>query len=285
MEGRWPAALERLDEAERLAAGVSSWPGHASARMVMTVMSLNVRFWMGRAGDALRMAPDAIRHSEERGHLVSWAWLRMTEGWALACCGRTDEALQASEEMGRRLPVRGFELPNWYLEHMKVQLQVEIGDTERAWEMLVAVRKKTRFEPASQPQRICGLWIAAAAVIGRAARNPAERKRMLAAARRFCAGIDRQRAPWGAGVVLGLRAGIASVEGDDEEALRLLGEAEPLLVAHSLELAAAAAHDVRGRLLGGDSGRQLQQRAGEWIRAQGVSRASLWAHLPGSWEP
>jgi eukaryotic-like serine/threonine-protein kinase len=287
MEGRWPEALHKLDMAEQLSSEIGSWPRHSSLRMIVSTMRLNALFWLGRAGDVLRQIGPSIQGAEERGHLTGWLWLRMMESWALGFCDRVDEGVAAAAELRTRMPERGFELPRWYLEYLQVQFALERGDTDGAWQALLVARKKTRFALTSQPQRIFGVWLAAAAALARAARSDdrSVRQSMLGEARRGCARLENAGAPWATLIARGLRGGIASVEGDLERALRLLTEAEPLLASHDLELAAAAACHARGQLIGGDAGRALCERAATRVLPQGISRQAVWMHLPGTWQP
>jgi hypothetical protein len=282
-EGRWLHAHDQLDVADRLCAAVSALPGHGSLRALVWCGQMVAMFWLGRAGDLLRETQSLLRLTEERGNFVGWVWLQLLQSWALGCTGQVEAGLAAADEVRRRLPAGRFELPRWYLEFGHVKFALEQGDADEAWRRVEAARRNTRFWLTGQTQRISAHWVSAAAAVTRAAQNPSARPAMLAEARRLLRRIERERAPWAAGIARALQAGMASVEGDRDGALRLLGESEPLLEAHHLELALAAVRAVRGRLLGGGHGRALCAQAAAWTAAQRISPEALRMHAPGSW--
>ena len=77
--------------------------------------------------------------------------------------------------------------------------------------------------------------------------------------------------PWiGPPLAALLRAGIASVEGSPGRAIALLERAERELEGGEMVGSAAAARRRRGRILGGDEGRELVERADSWMRSHGV---------------
>jgi hypothetical protein len=140
-----------------------------------------------------------------------------------------------------------------------------------------------RFATVGQVQRASGMWVRAAAALGRAQASPPLRKKMLGEARRMVRQLERERSPWILALARALEASIASVAGDAGAALRLLGEAEPLLDEHHLESVAAVARLARGRIMGGDSGRELEERAESWLSSQRVSPLVARVLLPGAW--
>jgi hypothetical protein len=239
--------------------------------MNAAVLRLNVLFWLGRAGDTVRQIPAELHSAEERGHLTGWLWMRMMQGWALGCCGRLSDGVEALADARARTPGRGFELVRWYIDHMRVQHLVAQDDGEAAWEALVAARRETRFLFTSEPQRMFGQWVTAAAALARP-------KPLVAEARRACARLRKEKAPCASSLALALEAAIASVDDKPERALQLLDEAEPRLCADHLELAAAATANARAKLRGDDT-------LPAWAVAQNVSRQALWALLPGKWHP
>jgi hypothetical protein len=269
LETRWLEALEKLGGSERTLAELGSWPGHHTIQMNATVMRLNVLFWLGRAGDTVRQIPTELHSADERGHLTGWLWLRMMQGWALGCCGRLAEAMEALADARARTPDRGFELVRWYIDHMRVQHLVAQDNGEAAWEALVAARRQTRFLFTSEPQRMFGQWVTVAAALARP-------KPHFAEARRACARLRKEAAPCARSLSIALEAAIASVADDPERALQLLDEAEPRLREEHLELAGAAVASARAKLRGDDT-------LPAWAVAQSVSPKALWALLPGRW--
>jgi tetratricopeptide (TPR) repeat protein len=268
MEGRFADAHRELERAAEL--DPSSWPGHGSVRMILSMVQLINLFWLGRAGEAMALVPLELRRAEERSNLTGWAWIKVIEGWALGLRGRVAAAIAAEDEVLARVPARGFELPRWYLDYNRIMHALEEGDGERAWSAVTAARKRDRFAISSQSQSVYALRVGAAAALAHAGQKPAARTAMLAEVRQFVASIEGKGAPWAEGIARALQAAAVSVAGDGERARRLLHEAEPLLSAHRQELMLAAVRAALGR-------------GGEWSASEGVSREALWAQLPGAW--
>jgi ATP/maltotriose-dependent transcriptional regulator MalT len=93
---------------------------------------------------------------------------------------------------------------------------------------------------------------------------------MLAESRKLAQKMERERVPWVDALARSVRASIALAAGDRDEALRLLGEAEPLLEAHHLEAILAVVRLQRGKMLGGDAGREAVDLGQAWMTAQRV---------------
>jgi hypothetical protein len=96
------------------------------------------------------------------------------------------------------------------------------------------------------------------------------RSRLLRSAARQAGKIERAKASWANPLATLLRAGIASVQGQSEEALRLLTQAEEEFHTADMEMYAAAARRQRGKLLGGDEGKALIASADAFMAEQDV---------------
>jgi eukaryotic-like serine/threonine-protein kinase len=75
-----------------------------------------------------------------------------------------------------------------------------------------------------------------------------------------------QRVPWGVGVAALTRAALAAHAGNDAAAIAELTTAERVCTGFDLQLHVAAALDRRGRLVGGDQGAALRERAAGIVR-------------------
>jgi predicted Ser/Thr protein kinase len=285
MEGRWLEAREHLDQAQRQA---NAGPiGHGSLSGTVAAMRMMTLFWMGRSGDLLQEVPLLLRSMEERSNLYGWLFLKLLEGWAHSCSGRLASAWAASTAARERLPERGFQLQRWYLEYGQVKFLLLEARCEEAWQRLETLTQATRFSTVGQVQRASGLWVRASAALGCAQVSPGTRKKMLGEARRMVRKLERERTPWILAIARALQASIASVAGDGDAALRLLGEAEPLLDEQHLESVAAIARLARGGIIvkkgGGEAGREIAARAESWQKAQRVSPVVARVLLPGEW--
>ena len=236
---------------------------------------------MGRSGDTLRVVSPLIAAMEERGHLTGWLWLVLLQSWAWGCSGRSSEAWAASEMVRARLPDRGFQLHRWYMEFGQVKFLLIERRNEEAWLRVEQVRKQTKFALVGQSQRVAGLWVRANTALAWAAESPPARAELLAEAARLARRMEKERTPWVDAVARTIRAGHASISGDRDRAVRLLAESEPLLEAHQFESVLAAVRLARGRLVGGDTGRALVERAQAWMTEQQAAPAIMRVLLPG----
>jgi len=284
LEGRWTEALQHLEEAERRANAA----GHGSVRGTVYAIRIMCLFWMGRSGTVLGIVPPQIRAMEEHSNLYAWVWLTLMEAWAYSCNGRIDEARALSKLVRARLPAEGFTLQRWYLEFGQVKYLLLEGKAEEAWQLVETVgdSAKTGIVPVNQAQRVSGMWVRAGAALARAHASLAARKSMLAEARRVVRWMEKQDAPWIDAIARTLTASVALVDGDRDGAVGLLAEAEPHCETHHLEALLAACRLARGRLIGGDTGRELISRSEEWTQKEGASAGLMQVLVPGagSWD-
>jgi hypothetical protein len=282
LEGRWLDGLHHLDNAERLPN--RSPIGHSSMRGSIYAMRAMNLFWMGRSGDLLQQLPLQIRDMEDHSNLYGWLWLKLLEAWALSCSGRLEAAWAASELVRSRLPEGVFQLHRWYLEFGQVKFLLLEGKAEEAWQRLEQAERRTRFALLGQAQRVSGMWVRVNTALARGAENPDARRAMLAASRKIARRMENERVPWIDALARSVRASIAQLAGDGDQAMRLLAEAEPLLETHNLESVLAMARLHRGRALGGDAGRELVAHAEKWMAEQRVSPSVSRVILAGGWQ-
>jgi hypothetical protein len=95
--------------------------------------------------------------------------------------------------------------------------------------------------------------------------------------------LDRQKVNWARVFARTIRAGVASVRKDPEQAARELGEIVALADMEGLRLIASAARRHLGRLQGGDAGQSLVDQSDAWMSAQAVRNPARMAQcvIPG----
>jgi hypothetical protein len=281
MEGRWLEGLQLLCAAdEKLAIGMA---GHGSLRGMLYALRVNNLFWLGRSGETLRTIPPLLRDTEDRSHLAGWIWLKLIESWALGCNGRLDAAWAANAQVAERMAQCESKVQRWYLEFGQAELLLLEGRADEAWKRAVGAERRIRIALTGQSQRVPGAWVRAMAALARGLELPSERREMIAEAQRMARRLEKEGAPWIDAIARTLRACIASVEGDHDQALRVLTEAEKLCETHHVESVLAAARLVRGRIIGGDTGRELIARAERWIAQENTSPELMRVLLPGTW--
>jgi hypothetical protein len=277
-EGRWPDGLRHMENAENQP---HVGPiGHSPLYGTVASMRMMNLFWMGRSGDLLQAIPSVLRSLEERSNLYGWLWLKLLEAWAHSCAGRLQQAWATSVAVRERLPQRGFQLQRWYLEFGQIKFLLIEQRADEAWQRVEALARQMRFSPTGQAQRASGLWVRATTALGCAQASPKARAPMLAEAQRAARKLEREGTPWILALARAVRASIASVSGDEPEAMRLLAEAEPLLDERHLEAVAAVARLARGRTTGDAA---LVAKAEAWMASQRVSPLVARVLLPGAW--
>jgi hypothetical protein len=109
------------------------------------------------------------------------------------------------------------------------------------------------------------------AAIAAVAASPSRAGRLLPIARKAARWIAGESMAWADPLAAAIRAALARQEGDVRDAERHLGAAIGGFDAAGMSLFAAAARRHRGRLLGGDAGRDAVIAADTWMRARGVA--------------
>jgi eukaryotic-like serine/threonine-protein kinase len=281
LEGRWLEARRHAAEAERHLATVVR--AHSSLRADNHVLGSVSLFWLGRSGEAAAHIAPLLREAEEHGSFYGWTWLKLLEGWSLMSAKRIKEAQAAVEAVRARLPKQAFDQLRVCISFIETMFHLFDGDGERALECIGRVSTRLGGFSMGQLLRAQQQWLHASAAIARACQQPAARPAMIRRATRLARRMEGERAPWISALARTVRACIASLSGDAEAVLRLLSEAEPLLEAHHFEGIVAAVRHTRGRLIGGDIGRALVERAESWMAAQQVAPECNRAVLPGLW--
>jgi hypothetical protein len=281
LEGRWVDAWTRFSEAEQQFG--ESALGHSAMRTNAQYLRMMSLFWMGRSGVAAAQLPSMLREMEQRGHLMGWTWLKLVEMWTLLWSGQLEDAKGCAAQVRGRLSSRGFQLQRWYLEFGEVCTRVFERDGEAAWRHAHASWPLFRQGFASQVQRMTARWVRSNAALARAVESPSVRPAMLAEARGLARRVDGEDVPWARAIARSMNASIASMSGDHDTALRLLTEAEPLLENSHFEAVVEAVRYFRGRMMGGDAGRALVERAEAWMAHQHAQPNALWQLLPGCW--
>ena len=220
--------------------------------------------------------PGLLAEAEERGDL--YAVTSLTTRIAYVSRLADDRPEEARDELRRamgRWSRQGFHLQHLWALFAETEIDLYEGNGAQAWERIdrdwAAVERSLLLRV--QLIRIGALQRharAALAAAGSAA--PAERERLLAAARRDARAIDRERAAWADPFAALVLAGAAALSGRRDEASRLLGQAELGFQASQLSAHAAATRWRRGERLEGEEGRRLCESAEAWMAERGVVR-------------
>lgn len=246
---------------------------------------------MGQLGTLARRLPFSISDGDQRGDLYASTSLRMgIPGLLWLAQDRPDDALEMADTGIARWPNPGKFLVQHYLHLLSTaQADLYVGDVRRAW------------------RRACDAWPQLADILrgvavarvelrylrGRAALAAAKRatpsdphwpaKRLLREAALEARRLSRERLPSAPPYAKTIRAGIAHLEGRDDEACRLLATAEEDFLRADMELHRAAARYQSSRLRGGEEGNHMRTESEAWMHEQAIRRPGMMAEtlVPG----
>ena len=182
-----------------------------------------------------------------------------------------EQARHMSTESMAKWSQQGFHVQHltWFFGQMLIDLYENKG--ESAWQRTTASWGELE---ASLMMEIQHVLIDAVQYRGRgalaAARAGGPTAPLVKQAERAAKLLKNQRLTWADGHAASIRAGIASIRGDQETTITELRKAVDGFDRGGLALYAAAARRMLGRLVGGDEGRALIARSDEWMAAQEI---------------
>jgi hypothetical protein len=238
----------------------------------------------GELKDLAASAGATMRSAEQRGDLFVMTGLRATVFFFLALA--RDEPERARGEL--RLVEAHLDGQTFHAQHMHHLLaagQVDLyaGDAEAARARLARLwpTLERSFLLRIQVSRIGFLDQRARCHLALAAASPSDAERVphLRVAEREARAIEKERTPWGDALAALLRAQIASLRGDREDAVVRLRAAVDAFVRFDMPLHAAAARRCLGERVGGDEGRALVEAADAWMRSEDVRSPARLATL------
>jgi eukaryotic-like serine/threonine-protein kinase len=196
------------------------------------------------------------------------------------------EAEAALQQGGEVWPARGFHLQHFWGLMGRVETDLYRGAAGQAWARLATGWRDFRRSLLLRVEilRVRALHLRGRTALAAALEGVRERG-LLATASREAGRLSREPAPWAAPHAHAIFAGLASVRGRMEDAVRELDTAEAGFRAAGMGLLAAACRRQRGQLVGGEDGRGLATSADVWMAGQGIRNpARLCAMLvPGRW--
>ncbi|HEY7372937.1 MAG TPA: protein kinase [Polyangia bacterium] len=286
--GEWAAAREELDRGlhllETRCTGVSWECSFARSCMV------NVLRCLGELDQLAQRGGEWLRTASENGDIYGAVWMRLHT--AIVPLAADDPA---TTEQELRESVAGWSSTLFTPQHMvgillateldlyRGNAQVAAPRLEEVWS--VATRS---FAMGWQITRIWALALRGGAALAAARQQQgdggAERDQSLARARRCAALLDKEgRRPHARGPALVLHAGLASWQGQADQAAGLLAEAAEQFREAGMAIHAASALWGRGQLVSDAAAAAAAGEAEATLRARGVKNIARWArmYLPG----
>jgi serine/threonine protein kinase/tetratricopeptide (TPR) repeat protein len=241
--------------------------------------------YAGHLSELRKRCPRIVKEARDRGD----RYLESTVAVFPAVLERLadddpDEARAHMEEAIGRWSQSGFHVQHLTCFYGAMDLDLYDGNAAGAWQR--AVETWPRFE-ASELPRIQLVKIYFMQQSGRAALALAAESSdpgpLIAAAEVYARRLRKEKLDWSEALSVVLHACIANRRGDVTTAAKLLADAIARCDAVALDLFAASARRQLGKLLGGDEGRALIERADAWMTAQTIRRPEKMADamIPG----
>ena len=290
LEGRWIEAGAQTAEAEamfRECAG-ATWERTSMTRLRITTMVMR-----GQFGELQALLPEWLRDAEERGDRFATTNLRT--GLATLAWLAQDQPRAARLAVADAMATwsqQGFYMQHYFELLASTEIDLYELDGARAWRRVDESWPALTGSLLLRVQFIRCLMrhLRGRSAVAAALAAPDERRRraLLGEARAEARRLDRERVGYADGFSLSLRAGIASVAGDDPAAvLSWLGRAAVAFDEAAMPLYAAAAHRCEGLLAAGDAGTERVRAADAAFAAEHVRHPARFVStlLPGRFDP
>jgi hypothetical protein len=242
--------------------------------------------YRGGLGELGRLVPARLREAKDRGDL--YAAMCVSTGLPTMVWLAGDDAAAAracSREAIARWSQKTFHVEHWWAMLGERQVDLYTGDAQAAYDQVHAQWSALSNSLLLMVQltRLEATHLRARTALALARARPERQRTLCREVEHYAAHIVKERMPWSTPLAALLRAGMAATQGDLTRAQALLREADGGLAAAHMELYANAARWQMGRLVGGDEGRAMVERAETWMSGEGiVDRARMAAMLaPG----
>jgi eukaryotic-like serine/threonine-protein kinase len=260
-QGHWADCRRRMELAEAsLRERCTGVAWELATSHMMGSVSL---FFLGEVKLLCERLPVLLAEAQARDDLYQGTDLRSRLSHVVHLAA--DQPEMASRELDEALkcwPREHYHLQHWWALIARLEAGFYCGHGRTAWAEISQAWGRLRSSFLLQIQYVSILSRhhrarAALAFAGERGSPIPDREGLLAAAGRDAAVIEREKMPWGNGLALLVRAGVASLRGNRKEAVRLFTAAETILESADMSLYSAAARRRRGELLSGEEGRTL----------------------------
>ena len=283
MQGQWKSAAAGMERAESIlrqhCTGVA-WEIATSHMMGNVALS-----FLGEIRDLSERLPRILTEADRRGDLYEVTDLRTRLGHLLGLAA--DKPQVAHRELDEALKqwVReDFDLQHWWALIGRIEVFLYEGDGAAAWEKITTEWRALRRSLLMRVQYVRLETLhhrarAALACASLANTMPSERSRLLKLASLDAKRMANENMPWSNPLAAVIRAGVAATRGDQGRAAELLLSSEAGFRAADMNLYASAAQRLRGKLLGGEPGRQLVTTADEWMASRAIHSPERFAAM------
>ncbi len=286
LEGDGGRACESFDRAEEILR--SSCTGVTWELDTLMMYKFRLLVFLGQLGTLLEQVPAALKDIMERGDIYAESGLRSHVMWLLRLAAdRPQEALEEIRLAKERWSQQGFHLNHFLQLIGRVETSLYRGDGG-AWPILAAtwpalVRSQLLRVQISRSE---ALHLRCRAALASAAAGATVDPKMLGVVTSALRRLERQTHPWSKPFARLIRAGLATVGGDQAQAMDHLVTAAASFDARGMALYATASRRRRGQILGPPDGTRFIDDADDWMRSQGIVRPERFADVlvPGVWK-
>jgi tetratricopeptide (TPR) repeat protein len=267
--GKWQRSLSASERALAIlrdqCVGVT-WEMNIAQNIVIGAL-----MYLGELGEVSRRVPPLLADARRRGNLYLATELCTRSNYAWLALDEPDEGERETQEALTHWSQKGFHRQHYSALIARGQTALYRGDAEAAWTLLVDQQSKLRQSMLTRVQmiRVESLYLRARIALAMASANRS-RHRFLSMAGTCARRIAAEQMPWSDPIALLVRAGIASLEGNQTAALRSLHAAVDRFDRADMKLYAAVARRRIGALQPDDHGRELQHQAEAWMAAQPI---------------
>jgi len=284
LQGRWDDVIDRQENALKLLRGECT--GVAWELSNSAFVLLDSLWRMGRWPELLERWPDMLDDAVSRGDLLLEIQCRIKFG-SLTCLveDRPDDAIHEARLAVSRWSQADFTLMHLWEIFSSSEAQLYAGRADTAYARVAAEHPTVNRSGLLRLQMYDVTW---RDLQGRSALSCAERahgrrrRKLLSEASAAAKKIAKTKAPWGQGLAATLRAGVASLRGDRQDATRELERAERAFFDSDMSLHATV---VRCRLAELEGSTERTEAGLEALAALGLEVPQRWLALlaPGEW--
>jgi serine/threonine protein kinase/tetratricopeptide (TPR) repeat protein len=276
--GEWKKALTLSEQALAIlreqCVGVTWELNMAQNSVVWALM------YLGELREVSRQVPALVANARSRGNLYLATELCTRSNYAWLAADEPDEGEREAVNSIEQWSHQGFHRLHYSAMLAQVQTALYRGNAEAAWRLFAEKESMIRrsYLTGVQLIRIESLYLRARGALAMVAWNNSSR-RFLSVARAAARRIARERMPWSNPIALLIMAAVAYLEGSTPSALGYLHDAADRFDRADMALYAAVARRRIGELQDDAPGRELWQRANEWMAAQTIKNPACMTRM------
>lgn len=279
--GEWKNAVEFTEQAETIlreqCKGVA-WERHTAHHFsLMSLVNL------GKWEQVSRRLSGLLKEAKERGDLLAETNLSIRMSYLVLLAADKLEQAQGELQQGmKEWSQQGFHTQHYYDLIRRGEIALYSRKGMDAWNFITGswpalsrslILRIQTFRIESR-YLLARSALAAAVDCHSSSSQKSSFSHFLNAAEKEAKRMEREGTPYASSLCFFTRAGIASIRGNEPDAVTLFSRAETVFVANDMALHVAAARWRRGEVIGGDEGRALIDSADSWLRGQNITNPS-----------